>query len=415
MSLDRAELARYQLQRLNEMLAVVLPANQFFATKFAGCPTDLESLDQVRELPTMTKEEIQQKSEGESMPANATWLREDYVRYHQTSGTKGRPLPVLDTKADWRWWIDCWQYVLDAAEVTAHDRAVLTFSFGPFIGFWSAHDALVHRGTMVIPGGGMSSVARLDLIQRTGATALFCTPTYALHLAEVAAAHKIDLTLHSQVRKIVVAGEPGGSVPATRQRIESAWRARVTDHSGATEIGPWGFGDAQGTGLHVLESEFIAEFLALDSDEPAAEGELAQLVLTSLGRHGMPVIRYRTGDLVRPTWPTSGDNRFVLLQGGVLGRFDDMLIVRGVNVFPSSIDQIMHSFPEVAEYRFTIRKRGAMDDMLVEVEDHLGQPARIAKELLLRLGLKVEVQLAEPRSLPRVEGKGRRFVDERDH
>ena len=174
---------------------------------------------------------------------------------------------------------------------------------------------------MVIPGGGINTLGRLDLMQRTEATVLLCTPTYALHLAEVAAQHKIDLAAHCKIRKIIVAGEAGGSIPATRTRIESAWGARVIDHSGASEVGPWGFADANDRGLHVLESEFIAEFISIDTGGPAQEGELAHLVLTSLGRYGMPVIRYLTGDLVRP-----GRGGFVLLKG-VLGA-RDMLVVR---------------------------------------------------------------------------------------
>ena len=411
--LDRKALAEFQLGRLNHLLATILPANRFYSDKLVGCPEQLTSLDQLEDFPQTSKEELSTTSGLTALPANLTWPLERYLRYHQTSGTRGRPLAVFDTADDWRWWVDCWQYVLDAAEVTNADRALLCFSFGPFIGFWSAHDALVERGTLVIPGGGMNTLGRLDLLQRTGATVLLCTPTYALHLAEVAAQHKIDLALHCQVRKIIVAGEAGGSVPATRARIESAWHAKVIDHSGASEVGPWGYGNLAGTGIHVLESEFIAEFPAVESGQPAQPGELAQLVITALGRTGMPVIRYRTGDLVRPTWPTEGPNRFVLLEGGVLGRADDMLTVRGVNIFPSSIDQIMHGFPEVAEYRFTISKHGAMDEMVVEVEDHLEQPARIAEELQLRLGLKVQVHLAKPLSLPRYEGKGQRFVDQR--
>jgi phenylacetate-CoA ligase len=410
-SLSRAELAAYQLERFNAQLAVILPANKFYAAKLAGYPREFTALDQLAELPFTNKDELSAKVSTPLEVANLTWPTERYVRFHQTSGTRGRPLPVLDTLDDWQWWIDGWHYVLDAAEVTADDRAMLAFSFGPFIGFWSAHDALVDRGAMVIPGGGINTLGRLDLLQRTEATVLLCTPTYALHLAEVAAQHKIDLRAHCKIKKIIVAGEAGGSIPATRARIESAWGARMIDHSGASEVGPWGFADAGDRGLHILESEFIAEFISVNTGDPAQEGELAHLVLTSLGRYGMPVIRYLTGDLVRPTWPTDGLCRFVLLEGGVLGRADDMLVVRGVNIFPSSVEQIMHSFPEVAEYRLTVRKRGAMDEMMIEVEDHLRQPGRIAEELQLRLGVKVEVRLAEPASLPRFEGKGKRFID----
>jgi phenylacetate-CoA ligase len=409
-SLDRSALKEHQLARLNGLLARILPANEFYANKFSGARLPLQSWEDYRTLPFTTKEELAVDASSDASPANLTWTIDRYVRFHQTSGTHGRPLAVYDTAEDWQWWIECWQYVLDAAGVTAADRALLAFSFGPFIGFWSAHDALVARGALVIPGGGMNSRARLDLIERTGATALFCTPTYALHLVELAEECKFNLA-RSLVDKIIVAGEPGGSMENIRNRIEAAWEARVIDHAGASEVGPWGYADAERRGLHVLESEFIAEFLSLETGEPAREGEVSQLVLTALGRAGMPVIRYRTGDLVRPAWPTGGANRFVLLERGVLGRADDMMIIRGVNIFPSSVEQILRSFPEIVEYRMTARKRGAMDDLLVEVEDHLGDTRRIAEELYLRLGLRIDVQLAAPLSLPRFEGKGRRFVD----
>jgi phenylacetate-CoA ligase len=410
-TLDRDRLQAHQLLRLNGLLAAILPANQFYREKLAGAVQPLQQLEQLADWPLTTKEEL--TTHGKLLPANLTWDIDRYVRYHQTSGTRGRPLSVCDTAEDWAWWIASWQYVLDAAEVTASDRVLLAFSFGPFIGFWSAYDALVARGAMVIPGGGMNTLARLDLIGRTGATALFCTPTYALHLVEVAAANQINLS-RLGIQKIVVAGEPGGSVPAIRATIEAAWGARVTDHSGASEVGPWGYGDRRQRGLHVLESEFIAEFLSVETGQPATAGELSHLVLTSLGRPGMPILRYRTGDLVRPTWPEQESNRFVLLEGGVLGRADDMMVIRGVNVFPSALEQILRSFPEVAEYRFIARKRGAMDELVIEVEDRLQEPARIAEELQLRLGFKVEVRLVPAMSLPRFEGKGSRFVDQRN-
>jgi phenylacetate-CoA ligase len=319
---------------------------------------------------------------------------------------------VVDTAEDWQWWVDTWQYVLDVAELTAQDRALMGFSFGPFIGFWSAFEAALQRGTLVIPGGGLSTLARLEVAAGSDVTALFCTPSYALHLHEVAQENQID-TATLRVRKIIVAGEPGGSVPETRSRIEAAWNARVVDHAGATEIGPWGYADAQGLGLHVVESEFIAEFLSVETGQPAGEGELSELVLTTLNRRGCPVLRYRTGDLVRPSWNVAGQNRFVLLLGGVLGRADDMLVIRGVNVFPSSVEQILRSFPEVVEYRMTAERVSEMDSLVVEIEDRLQDPVRVAKELHLRLGLRVEVHCVAVGTLPRFEGKGRRFVDHR--
>jgi phenylacetate-CoA ligase len=187
----------------------------------------------------------------------------------------------------------------------------------------------------------------------------------------------------------------------------------VLDHAGATELGPWGYGDARGEGLYVNEHDFIAEFLAVDTGSAARQGELAELVLTNLGRVGCPLIRYRTGDLVRPSWSRGGENRYVFLEGGVLGRVDDMMIVRGVNIFPSSIEQILRSFPEVIEYRMTVRKISEMDELLIEVEDRLNEPERVGTELALRLGLKIEVRAAPLGSLPRGDGKASHFVDER--
>jgi phenylacetate-CoA ligase len=409
-----------QLKKLNRLLRTILPANRFYERKLAGIALPLASLAELEKLPFTTKAEL---LDGALLPANLTWPRERYVRYHETSGTRGSPLPVLDTREDWRWWIGCWQHVLDAADIRAGDRALLAFSFGPFIGFWSARDALARRGALVIPGGGLGTRARLDLIRRTEATALFCTPTYALHLADEAAARGEDLAAGS-INCLVVAGEPGGSSPAVRARLERAWGARVVDHAGASEVGPWGVGDAAGRGLRVLETEFIAELRAPDGSRPAVPGELAELVLSSLGRPGMPVLRYRTGDLVRASGaarrrpdrdPIEGEQpaEFLLLEGGVLGRVDDMLIVRGVNVFPSSVDEIVRSFEDVAEYRLTARKRGAMDELLLEVEDRRDEPQRIADELRARLGLQIRVESVAPMSLPRFEGKARRWIDKR--
>jgi phenylacetate-CoA ligase len=319
---------------------------------------------------------------------------------------------VLDTADDWRWWLEGWQYVLDAADVSPRDRVLMAFSFGPFIGFWSAYDAIALRGCLVVPTGGLNSAGRLQLARTARANVLCCTPTYALHLMEVAEQHQIDTTSLG-IRAIIVAGEPGGSVPSIRTRIEAGFQATLVDHAGATEVGPWGYGDSAGLGLYVNEAEFIAEFLSLKTGEPATEGELSELVLTSLGRAGSPVIRYRTGDLVRRSRPVDSANRFAFLEGGVLSRTDDMLVIRGVNIFPSSIEQILRSFPEVVEYRMTAYKAQAMDQLAIEIEDRLAQPQRVADELQLRLGLKIEVKCIPLGSLPRSEAKGKRFVDRR--
>ncbi len=411
--IDRSQRAEYQCQRLNQMLSKILPHNRFYAEKLSHLTLPLPSLQQLATLPYTFKDELLTGGGDVDLPANLTYPEHQYVRYHRTSGTSGRPLAVLDTAEDWIWWSDTWQYVLDAAEISPDDRALLAFSFGPFIGFWSAFDALINRGVMTIPAGSMSSLARLQLIRTSKANVLFCTPSYALHLVEVAKENQIDVA-DLGLQRIIVAGEPGGSIPAIRHRIETNWNARLIDHCGASEIGPWGFNAADGEGLIINEAEFIAEFRSLETNQAAKEGELSELVLTTLGRLGSPVIRYRTGDLVRPFVNHNYDSTFVFLKGGVLGRADDMMIVRGVNIFPSSIEQIIHSFPEVAEFRMIAFKKGELDSLRIEVEDRLGQPERIAKELLVRLNLKVEVTAVPLGSLPRYEMKGQRFQDRRN-
>jgi phenylacetate-CoA ligase len=327
---------------------------------------------------------------------------------------------IMDTAEDWRWWLESWQYVLDVAEVTARDRVFMAFSFGPFIGFWSAHDACLARGAMVVPAGGMTSLARLQWLESMRASVVCCTPSYALHLAEVARQQGMDLAGGSTDR-LIVAGEPGGSIPEIRKRIEYEWGARVIDHAGATEVGAWSYGTEAGDGLEIIESEFIAEFLPLENvarfETPASTRpasmlgeEPKELVLTALGRVGAPVLRYRTGDVVVPYW-NADQQGFVRLLGGICGRADDMLIVRGVNVFPSSIEAILRGFPEVAEYRMTVTRQGALDQVRVEVEDGLRDPARIARALESRLGLRIDVHIAPSGSLPRFEAKAQRMVD----
>ncbi|WP_044256897.1 phenylacetate--CoA ligase family protein [Rhodopirellula sp. SWK7] len=425
--MNRDELERLQLSKLNRLL-LSLMNHPLYANTLAVHELPLQNLDELSSFPLLTKTELLGKQPGD--PALLFHLTKDhYRRFHQTSGSRGWPMPVLDTADDWSWWLQCWQYVLDAAEVTSADIAMMAFSFGPFIGFWSANDALVERGVLVVPGGGLSSLARLKLIEQQQCTVLCCTPTYALHLASVAAEHGIDLT-KNRVSRIIVAGEPGGSVPAVRAAIESQWQARVVDHSGASELGAWGFAGQDDTGLHLIESEFIAEFLVFDqpggAPRKAEEDEPSELVMTNLGRFGGPAIRYRTGDIVRPQWNHDLPCRFVHLPGGVLGRADDMLVIRGVNVFPSSIEAIVREVSSAAEFRMIATRQDEMDQIRIEIErpqptdtpdGHAATPdvsVVLAELMRERLALRVPVDLVEYGSLPRSEGKSRRWVDQRD-
>lgn len=417
-SANPRDLRRHQLTRLNLLLHRAVSDHEFYRHKYAGIDLPLDSLDDITRIPLLEKREMLSDRN-----ARICGLSHDrYVRVHQTSGTTGRPLRVLDTAEDWSWWLDCWQYILDAANITPHDSAFLAFSYGPFIGFWTAHESLVARGVKVIPGGGMDSVSRLNTIRECEATVLCCTPTYALHLIAVAARHGIDLRSGS-IRKIIVAGEPGGSIPEVRSRIESAWGAQLIDHSGATEVGAWGFGTVDGKGLHVIESEFIAELLVFTDTEPhgrpANEGELSELVITGLGRYGAPAIRYRTGDLVRGRRDDTLGNRFLVLDGGIIGRADNMVVVRGVNIFPSSIEAVVRHVAGNTEYRVIQSQVDAMTQLRVEIE--VGQTgftnaseltAKLTAALREQLGLRIDVRSLPTGTLPRSEGKSKRWFVE---
>ncbi len=403
-----------QLKRLNQLL-VEARSQPFYVDRLSSLSLPLSSLEQMSEIPLLVKTDLLAESHRD--PARIFGLPQDqYTRFHQTSGTTGWPMPVLDTPEDWAWWLECWQYVLDAAEVTASDVAMMPFSFGPFIGFWTANDALVQRGATVIPGGGMSSEARLHMICDHNCTIVCCTPTYALHLASVATENDIDLP-SSTVTRIIVAGEPGGSVPSIRDRIEEAWGARVVDHSGASEIGAWGFGSSDGQGLHVIESEFIAELLHFDDQHPTgtpvADGESAELVLTNLGRCGGPAIRYRTGDVVRGYRTHDYDCKFLWLRGGVLGRADDMLVIRGVNVFPSSIEAIVREVDATAEFRMIATRSEEMDQLAIQAELSDAQSEQLSDLLRERLAMRIEVDIAAAGTLPRFQAKANRLIDQR--
>lgn len=344
---------------------------------------------------------------------------EAYTRYSQTSGTTGRPMRWVDTPASWQWSIACWQAVYAAARVTSRDRIFFAFSFGPFYGFWTAFDAATALGAQAVPGGGLSSAQRLALIDAVRPSVLCCTPTYALRLAEVAAAEHGPGWLGSLgVRVLIVAGEPGGSIPATRARIESAWQARVIDHHGLTEVGPISFECWEAPGyLHLNEEAFLCEVLDPRTLHPVSPGEAGELVVTNLGRFACPAIRYRTGDVVvRDTTPCACGRTSARLAGGIRARVDDMITVRGVNVYPSAVEAIVRRFGEVAEFRTIVSADGPLRTMTVEIEPGPAAVAagatlaiRVAAALHEGLGLSVTVTPAAA-PLPRFEMKARRFV-----
>jgi phenylacetate-CoA ligase len=414
----RAALAVRQRQRLRALVEAIDGRNAFYTAKLAGVDTAALVRDGIAALPFTTKAELVADQDAHAPWGTArTEPLAAYTRYHQTSSTTGRPLRWLDTNASWQWALDCWKSVFAGARVAPGDRVLFAFSFGPFLGFWTAFEAGCQIGAHCVPGGGMSSHQRLALIDAVSPAVLCCTPTYALRLAEVAEGDATRRPLaDSGVRTIIVAGESGGSLPAVRARIERAWGARVIDHYGLTEVGPVAFEDWERPGgLYVNEAEFIAEVLDAGG-APVADGELGELVLTNLGRVASPVLRYRTGDVVRARtapWPTGPS--YLWLEGGILARADDMVTIRGVNVYPTAVESVVRGHPEVVEFRATVRRESAMRQLAVEIEARPGADGgalaqAVALSLKEALGLTVAVRPVAPQSLPRFEMKARRFV-----
>ena len=397
-----AERREAQWKRLAGKLPELRRENPFYRAKLPDRASHLG------DLPFTTKAELSDDQAAHPpFGTNLTYPIERYVRLHQTSGTTGRPLRFIDTAESWEWWRECWDPVYRAAGVTASDRIFFAFSFGPFVGFWSAFAGAERLGALCLTGGAMTTIERVAAIVATEATVVMCTPTYALRLAEAAREEGIDLA-RSALRVSIHAGEPGASIPATRERIEKELGVESFDHTGATEVGPHGFSCSARDGVHINESEFIVEVIGADG-EVRDEGD-GELVLTNLGRWCMPVIRYRTGDRVHATRGTCSCGRtLVKLVGGIAGRVDDMVTVRGVNVFPSAIEAIVRRFDEVGEYRVELARVREMDELRCIVEAPADVAERVGGAIHRELGIRCLVESVAPGTLPRFEMKAKRF------
>jgi len=415
-TLSPPALASLQRQKFAALLQHVCEHSPFYRARFGPIDVDAAVADPSI-LPLTTRAEIQEDQRVHppygSIPTEPLHHN---VRLHQTSGSTGAPLRWLDTRESWEWWKYGWAIIFRAAGLTAADRLMFPFSFGPFIGFWSAFESAVALGNLCLPAGGMTTKARLRFLLDHDVTIVCCTPTYALRMAEVAAQEGIDL-VGSPVRALIVAGEPGGNIPATRAAIERGWGARVFDHAGMTEMGPWGFECVEAPGgLHVMESEFLAQIVDPATGRVLDDGLEGELVLTNLGRRSMPLIRYRTGDQARLSRGRCACGRsFARIEGGLTGRVDDMLVIRGNNVFPSAIEGVIREFRQIGEFRICVQSRTAMNELRVEIEvvggaDGEDLARRLAAELRDRLHFRARVEVAPPGSLPRFEMKAQRVV-----
>ena len=388
-----------QLRKLQAGLREVLRNNTFWRSRLH----DVSGWHDFERLPLTSKTElVADQATHAPFGTNLTYPLESYVRVHQTSGSSGdTPLRWLDTAESWEWWERIWaEHVYRAAGVGPSDRVFFAFSFGPFIGFWSAFGGAQRLGALCISGGAMTSEQRVRNLLDVGATVLLSTPTYALRLADVASEIGVDVS-GASIRTTIHAGEPGASIPATRSAIEAAWSAVAYDHTGMTELGPTGFSCSARDGVHLVESEFIFEV--------SPDGEL---IATNLGRWGMPLIRYRTGDrVVVSREPCPCGSPFLKVVGGIQGRVDDMFTVRGVNLFPSQVEDIVRRYPEVGEFLIEHRRERRMDEVSLLLESTVAEfsPSRLEADLRQALGVRLACRVVPAGTLPRSELKARRI------
>ncbi len=420
--LARNQLEQLQLRKLRT-LGTQLNHNPFYTKKLEDTQaplSEVQTMDEFRTLPFTTKTELcTDQANTPPYGTNLSYPLDQYVRLHQTSGSSGNPLRWLDTSQSWEWVLHCWQLIYAAAGIRSDDRLFFPFSFGPFIGFWAAFEGATQLGAFTLSGGGMTTQARLNVILTHSITTLCCTPTYALKMAKTAETNGLDLA-NSPVRALILAGEPGASIPTVRQQLETSWGARVFDHTGMTEIGSASIECTHApSSPHILESEFIAEVIDPNTLEPCSDD--GELVLTNLGRHGSPLIRYRTGDRVQiDRTPCTCGRTTARLQGGILGRHDDMIFIKGNNVYPANIENLVREHACIREFQIIVSETDGLNGLNLEIEAYAGKEDdanEAAKTLATAIHdqyyFNVPVDVLATGTLPDFDMKARRLVDNR--
>ncbi len=422
-TLPREKLEQRQLKLFRQQMHYVMEESPFYRRKFASiCPGDIKTMDDVRRLPFTTKQELLQSQQEHPPFGDFACIRPNQAtRVFQTSGTTGVPLRVPLTKKDWfENFHDQFSYYLYGYGINTDDIAFFPFIYGLFVAWWGMQATMEAHEVTIVPGGGQTSENRLRGIIDWGATVVCGTPTYIIYLGELAQKIGIDLP-GSKVRIVVTAGEPGAQVPATKSVVEKLWGAKNYDDIGSTEISNFGFECVAQKGTHMIESMFLPESLDLETGNHAGQGEIGQLVLSNLCCESVPLLRYKTGDLVRFDYGQCECGRtFLRMDGGVLGRADDMFHFGGVNIFPSAIENFIRSIPEFStEYRLVIPPAGTGEKLLIQVEPATNDMSvesmqsavgRFIDDVVYNVRITPRVEVVNPGSLTRFEGKAKRIV-----
>ncbi len=428
-TLPREKLRELQVKKFRRIMEWAYTNSPFYRKlyKDAGIePGDIRTYEDIRKVPKTDKGMLRDVQTREPFPYGdilAVPLK-DVTEFRQTSGTTGTPVYQADTWQDWDWWAESWAYILYAQGYRDTDRMFIPFGYNIFVAFWAAHYAAEKLGCEVVPGGVLDTEARIMKMQELKCTAFGATPTYVLGMADTA--RKIGIDPRSiGIKRITCAGEPGASIPTTKQRIEEAWGAKVYDHIGATEIGAWSYSCTAQRGLHVNEGFFLVEIEDVDTGEIIEEpNRNGKMVITAFDRIAKPCIRFDSKDVIRwADYSCDCGRTFRIIDGGVVGRADDITKVKGVLLAPTAIEEVVRSFNELSdEYEVVVSKRGDIDDILLKIEikpecqgDKDGILLRLKDQLRVKTNLGYKMEVHPFGSLPRYEVKAKRFKDLRKH
>jgi phenylacetate-CoA ligase len=426
-TLPPGKLQQLQLKKFQNIFRWAYGHSKFHHKLYSDAgiePGDIKTFDDIRKVPKVGKSMMRAIQGKDPYPYGDMLCvpLEEVTEYHQTSGTTGQPVYQADTWQDWEWFAEAWAFVLYAQGYRARDRVFLPFGYNVFIAFWGAHYGAEKLGCEVIPGGVLNTEARILKMQELKATAMMATPTYVLGMADTARRKLgIDPAKDLLIRKITVAGEPGGSIPTTKKRMEEAWGAKVYDHIGATEIGPWSYECTYQSGLHVNEALFLVEIEDVDTGELITEpGKRGRMVITAFDRIAQPCIKFDSNDIIEWSPDECECGRtFRLIKGGVVGRADDITKVKGVLLAPTSIEEVVRSISGLSdEYEVLVTKKGDLDDITLKVELVPGQERdvdaikdKLVDQLRVKTGLGYNLEFHEYGTLPRYEVKAKRFRD----
>jgi len=420
-------LRKLQAKKLKAIVRHAWDHSPFYRRKFEEAnitPDKIRSVGDISKLPFVTKEDLRKSQETDPPWGDILTVKpEECQRVHLSSGTTGKPLKIMDTAEDWSKFCHIYARNLYAYGIRKTDMVMPAFSFGPWIGFWAGYYACQEIGCLLFASGGMKTDQRIDALLTYPITVLGCTPSYALHMADLADKNGINFSRQAKVRISWHTGEAGAAIPGVKKKIEEAYGCKCFDFLGSTEIGPWGFNCEFQSGLtHVNEDWAYPEVLDLETDQPVGPGRRGELVLTNLERKANPFLRYRSRDIVQVADRKCPCGRtFFALEGSVLGRLDDMKKVRGIIVYPSKIEEIVRGFKEVDEFQVVFKRVQDLDEILIRVDPmpELDRGAadafrqKLEKALQIGLGIRTSIEILERGTLPRWDHKAKRIVDER--